>query len=303
MKLLLTGAFKYDDFQIEYLKSLGFEIVFWQDERIPVDFEVSDIEAVVCNALFLYTPIENFVSLRVIQLTSAGLDRVPLDYIKKHNIILFNAKGVYSVPMAEFALCGILQLVKQSRFFYNNQKQHIWEKHRGIIELAGKNVCIIGAGSIGCEAAKRFKAFDMNVIGIDPHSNDCNAFDKICLPESMDKVLPHCDAVVLTLPLTEDNEGFFNKQKFELMKSDSIFVNIARGKLVNQQDLTEALINKKIGGCVLDVFEDEPLDDKDALWDFENVILTPHNSFVSDNNNKRMYNVIVNNLKGYLNEK
>ncbi len=302
MKLLLTGAFKYDNSQLERLKSSGFEIIFWQDERIPVDFDVCDVEAVVCNALFLYTPIERFVSLKAIQLTSAGLDRVPLDYIKKHNITLFNARGVYSVPMAEFALCGVLQLVKQSRFFCSNQKQHIWKKHRGIIELSDKNVCIIGAGSIGCETAKRFKAFEMNVVGIDPNSNDCTAFDKIYSPDSLDKVLPDCDIVILTLPLTKDNEGFFNKTKFELMKSDSIFVNIARGKLVNQKDLINALRNKIIGGCVLDVFEEEPLDDKNGLWDFENVILTPHNSFVSDNNNRRMFDVIIYNLKGYLNE-
>ena len=128
MKLLLTGAFKCTDEQTEYIKSLGHEIVFVQDEREKIDFDVSDIEGVICNGLFVYNSIEQFKSLKYIQLTSAGYDRVPMEYIKKHGIEIHNARGVYSVPMAEFAVSGILQLIKQSRFFYENQKQHIWKK-------------------------------------------------------------------------------------------------------------------------------------------------------------------------------
>ena len=99
----------------------------------------------MCNGLFLYNSIERFTSLRLIQLTSAGLDRVPLDDIRARGIALHNAAGVYSVPMAEFAVCGILQLYKQSRFFAANQAQHKWEKHRGLLEISGKRVCILAA--------------------------------------------------------------------------------------------------------------------------------------------------------------
>ncbi|MGN1320836.1 MAG: dihydrofolate reductase, partial [Acutalibacteraceae bacterium] len=147
MKLLLTGAFKCTDEQIEYLKSLGHEIVFFGDEREKLDFDVSDIEGVICNGLFVYNDIEQFYSLKYIQLTSAGYDRVPMDYIKQHEIEIHNARGVYSVPMAEFALTGILQLVKQSRFFYENQKRCVWEKSRTLGELAGKTAVIVGAGN------------------------------------------------------------------------------------------------------------------------------------------------------------
>lgn len=302
MKLLLTGAFSYTNEQIEYLESLGNEVVFVQDERVPIEYDVSDIEAVVCNGLFLYTPIEDFKSLRFIQLTSAGLDRVPLDYIKEHNIKIANARGVYSAPMAEFALCGVLQLYKQSRFFYENQKQHKWEKHRGLLELTDKNVLIVGAGNIGSEVAKRFRAFDANVIGVDLFPSDNPNFNDIHPIDKLDNLLKTADVVVLTLPLTSDNEGFFNNEKFCLMKDSAVFVNIARGKLVNQNDLISALEQCKIAGAVLDVFEEEPLEESSKLWDFDNVIITPHNSFVGDMNNKRMFDVILNNLKGFINE-
>lgn len=300
MKLLLTGAFKYTQEQIEYIKSLGHDVVFVQDERVPIEFDISDIEAVVCNGLFLYTPIERFKSLKFIQLTSAGLDRVPLDYIKEHNIKIANARGVYSAPMAEFALCGVLQLYKQSRFFYENQKQHKWEKHRGLLELIDKNVLIVGAGNIGSEVAKRFRAFDAKVIGVDLFQSDNPNFNEIYPIDELDDLLKTADVVVLTLPLTSDNEGFFNNEKFCLMKDSAVFVNIARGKLVNQNDLISALEQEKIAGAVLDVFEEEPLVDDSKLWDFENVILTPHNSFVGDMNNKRMFDTIVTNTEEYV---
>lgn len=297
MKLLLTGAFRYTNEQIEYIKSIGYDVTFIQDERIPIEFDVSDIEAVVCNGLFLYTSIEKFKSLKFIQLTSAGLDRVPLDYAKEHNIKIANARGVYSAPMAEFALAGVLQLYKQSRFFYNNQKAHKWDKHRGLLELTSKNVLVVGAGSIGSEVAKRFKAFDANVVGVDLFPNDNANFNEVLPLSELDNQLKTADIVVLTLPLTSDNAGFFNADKFNMMKDSAIFVNIARGKLVNQNDMIEAIEQSKIAGAVLDVFEEEPLVDDSKLWDFENVILTPHNSFVGDKNNKRMFNIIKHNLE------
>ena len=302
MKLLLTGAFKCTDEQIEYLKLLGHDIVFFGDEREKIDFDASDIEGVICNGLFVYNDIEQFHSLKYIQLTSAGFDRVPMDYIKQHGIEIHNARGVYSVPMAEFALTGILQLVKQSRFFYENQKRCVWEKSRTLGELAGKTAVIVGAGNIGAEVAKRLKAFDVTVVGIDITTDERPYFDKIELLSNLDEQLKAADIVVLTLPLTDDTKGMFDKSKFDLMKNSCIFVNIARGQLVVENDLVDALNNKKISGAVLDVFETEPLEKTSPLWDMDNVIITPHNSFVGQNNNKRMFDVIISNLENYFNE-
>lgn len=296
MKLLLTGAFKYTDQQIEYLKSLGNDIVYVQDERKKIDFDVSDIEGVVCNGLFLYNDIRHFKKLKYIQLTSAGFDRVPIDYINEHEIKIYNARGVYSIPMAEFALCGVLQLIKQSRLFYKNQNNHIWEKSRTLGELSGKTVLIVGAGNIGSEVAKRFSAFDASVIGVDITDDDRKYFDKVELLDNLDEQLKIADIVILTLPLTDSTREMFDKSKFDLMKKSSIFVNIARGPLVVESDLINALKSGDISGAVLDVFGEEPLNENSPLWDMDNVILTPHNSFVGENNNKRMFNVIVDNL-------
>ena len=302
MKVLLTGAFNYSNNQIDLIRSLGFDILFVQDERVEIEIDVSDVSVVVCNSLFLYTPIERFKGLELIQTTSAGLDRLPLEYIDSHNIKLFNARGVYSIPIAEFTICGILQIYKKSYFFHNNKTNHIWEKNRSIIELANKTVLIIGAGSIGTEIAKRLKSFDCKVHGIDLITNEHKYFDSISELSELDNELAIADIVILSLPLTKSNVDFFDKNKFSVMKNNSVFVNISRGQLVNQTDLIVALNQKTIAGAVLDVFDDEPLDSNSPLWDFENVIITPHNSFVGENNNERMFDLIYSNLKGFTDE-
>ena len=112
MKTLITGAFKYSKEQIEKLNSIGCETVFIQDEREKLDIDVSCIEAVICNGLFLYNDISKFKSLKFIQLTSAGFDRVDMEYIKNNNIEIHNAKGVYSAPMAEWVVLKILEIYK-----------------------------------------------------------------------------------------------------------------------------------------------------------------------------------------------
>ena len=125
---------------------------------MPEDIPCGEIEAVICNGLFLYTPPEKFPLLKTIQLTSAGLDRVPADYMEAHGIKIFSARGVYSAPMAEFAVCSVLGFYKRTAFFAAAQAERRWEKHRGLEELGGKRVVIVGCGSVGRECADRFRA-------------------------------------------------------------------------------------------------------------------------------------------------
>ncbi len=297
MKLLVTGAFNATDEQLDKLSELGYEIMRQRDERGKPECDFSKADAVICNGLFLYHDISEFKSLKVIQLTSAGLDRVPLEEIRKRNIALFNARGVYSVPMAEFALAGVLNLYKHLNSFYDNQKQHLWQKDRQLSELCGKTVAIVGCGSVGTECAKRFKAFDTKIISVDVF-NHCNKiYDEFCHISNIGSVLGEADIVILTLPLTNKTRGLFNGEMFSLFKDGSVLVNISRGAVVNEADLAAALESGKLSGAVLDVFETEPLDGGSPLWDMSNVIITPHNSFVSGNNGARLFALAYDNLK------
>ncbi|MEE0859726.1 MAG: NAD(P)-dependent oxidoreductase [Acutalibacteraceae bacterium] len=300
MNLLLTGAFKYTSEQIDKLSNLGYDITFVQDERNPFECDCSSFDAVVCNALFLYTSIEKFTRLKFVQATSAGLDRIPVQYIKEKGIILKNAKGVYSVPMAEWCICKILEVYKCSIFFGENQKQHKWEKNRHLKELSGKTAVIVGAGDIGTQIAKRLCAFDVNVLAVDivkPKLEYYNCFYDI---SEIDKALKISDIVIITLPLTDSTKNLFDKKLFEKMKAESMIINMSRGGIINEDALVWALNNNKIAVASLDVFEKEPLTAESKLWETSNLFISPHNSFVSENNNKRLFNVIYKNLESII---
>ena len=294
MNLLVTGAWSDGKNHIAELEAMGHDVTFMQYEKdlLPCDYKW--VEGVICNGLFLSHPIEKFTNLKYIQLTSAGFDRVDMSYVKAHNIEIHNARGVYSIPMAEFAICGVLQLYKQAAFFRENQRNHLWEKHRGLLELAGKKVLIVGCGSVGNECAKRFKAFDCTITGVDLLPREDSLYIEMLPLDKLNNALKQADIVVLTLPLTEQTKYLIDNSKLSLMKDGATLVNIARGAIVN----TDALLNHidRFTGVVLDVFEEEPLNENSPLWDKQNIILTPHNSFVGEGNGERLKEIIVENL-------
>ncbi len=295
MKLLATGAFAWTRNELRALEALGHSVVFMQNESEPLPIDAAQIEGVICNGLFLSHSIEDFTSLKFIQLTSAGFDRVPMDYVRARGIRIFNARGVYSVPMAEFAICGALQLMKRSAFFAANQRARRWEKRRDLLELCGKTVCVVGCGSVGTECAKRFKAFGCRVVGVDLFPRENEFFDETLPLTALDDALASSDVVLLTLPPTEESRGLMNAERFAKTKPGAILINIARGAIVETSALIDALQNG-LGGAVLDVFEEEPLPEDSPLWRLENVVVTPHNSFVGDGNRERLTQVIVRNL-------
>lgn len=294
MNLLITGAWNDAKDHFDELEKMGHHIEFLQFEKEALPCPYEWVEGVICNGLFLFHAIEKFANLKYIQLTSAGFDRVPMEYVEEHQIEIHNAKGVYSIPMAEFALFGVLELYKRGKVFLQNQAKYCWEKQRDLLELYGKKVCIVGCGSVGTECAKRFLAFGCEVIGVDLFPREDENYSSMSGLDMLEDILSECDVVVLTLPLTEETNHLLNESRFARMKRGAILVNIARGAIVDTEALIQALPN--LGGVVLDVFEEEPLSEESMLWDMGNAIVTPHNSFVGDGNGKRLSKVILENL-------
>ena len=292
MNLLITGAWAEAKEHISKIEEMGHSVVFLQQEKEKLPCAYDWVEGVICNGLFMYHSISEFINLRFIQLTSAGYERVPMDEVKRREIEIHNARGVYSIPMAEFAVAGVLNLYKDMERFREQQKRHQWIKNRNIRELAGSKVVIVGCGSIGTECAKRFKAFECEVIGFDVAIREDHWFDKIVKIEMIDTVLTDADVVVLTVPLTDETQGLFDQRRLELF--NGILVNIARGGVVDQK----ALETWK-GAAVLDVFESEPLQESNPLWEKENTIVTPHNSFVGNGNGVRLSNCILADLEEF----
>lgn len=301
MNLLLTGCFNYTTEQLDAISSLGYRIFYMESEKydnLPLPAEL--VDATVCNYLFTTNDFDIFKNIKLIQLTSVGLDRVPVDKINAKGCRLFNAKGVYSTPMAEWALFRVLEKYKHGWFFKSEQEKKCWTKNRGIKEIFGTKVAIIGAGNIGSEVARRFKSFGANIDGYDIHTNCFPSFDNMFLIDTLKHNVDRYDVVILTLPLLPSTKGIVSKEILELLKNEAIIVNISRGAIIDEQALVEVLSDRQDLFAALDVFEQEPLSENSPLWTMPNVAISPHNSFVSNGNNFRMYNVIYTNLRDFI---
>ncbi len=313
MNLLIGGSWQGAKDYLDEIRAMGHEVVFLQQERDPVPVDPSWVEGVIGNGFFLYHPINDYVNLKYIQVISAGLDRVPVDEVRRRGITLKNARGVYSGPMSEHAVWAVLTLYRQKAYFMENQAKHVWNKLRMIPELGGKTVCVLGCGSVGTACAERFGGMGCRVIGVNRTPRENAAFERIYSFSEMANALNMADIVVVTLPLHDETRGLVNAERFAQMKEGAILVNIARGPLVDTAALLDALDARlgdtestgrpgdtestgRLGGAALDVFETEPLPADSPLWDRPDVLITPHNSFMGEGNAERLNALIMKNL-------
>ncbi len=303
MNLLLTGCFTYSKEQLNMLQMLGYNLYFIQQENAPLPLPAFEIDATVCNGLFLFQNIDEFTRLKFVQLTSAGFDRVPVDKIKERSIQLYNARGVYNIPMAEWVLFRVLEHYKKGWFFKQEQTTGRWTKHRGLCEIAGKKVAIIGAGNIGKEVAKHFHSFYPEITGFDIYTETTLYFDKMIHISSLLKRIEEYDIIVITAPLLPTTKGLISRSVLSKMKENAVLVNIARGGLIDEQAMCDILLQRPDLFAALDVFEIEPLPKDSPLWKMKNVAISPHNSFIGNGNNERMFNGLYNNLKTFIAEK
>jgi phosphoglycerate dehydrogenase-like enzyme len=239
--------------------------------------------------------------LKWLQTWSAGVNSLPLKALKEKDIILTSANGVHAYPISETIFALMLGLTRKIHTYVRNQLENKWH-HAGMkLEIHEKTVGIIGVGAIGKATAKIAKAFGMKVLGI-RHSGVPEEFvDAMYPPDQLDNVLPYCDYVVVTLPLTEQTYHLFGSQQFKQMKTTAFFINIGRGEIVVEEELIQALEDGTIAGAGLDVFEKEPLHADSPLWNMENVIITPHTSGSTEFYDQRVIeNIFIPNLKNYI---
>ncbi len=294
MKLLLTGMHKYTKENLKEIEELGFDVYFHENEREKIDFDVSEIEVVVCTDLFKVNEINKFKNLKYIQLLTVGFDTMPLDYLKEHNITLTNAKDTYAVPMSEWTILKLLEILKKAREYYQNQENKLWKRDVNSLELNGRNVLLLGYGNVSKEIIKRLKAFDVNIFVNNRSKVDDKDITQIGLSK---EELKDIEIVIVTLPLAINTHHLVNEEFLKKLKDGVILINLARGSIINEADLIKALQNNKFSGLGLDVFEVEPLPKESPLWEDKRVYLTPHYSFFSEKLKVRQYNVLLAGLK------
>ncbi|MES1039998.1 D-2-hydroxyacid dehydrogenase [Peribacillus simplex] len=239
-----------------------------------------------------------------IQTWSAGVNALPLENLEQKNVQITTANGVHAYPISETIFALMLALTRKVDTYIKQQQTKTWHHAYMKQEIHEKTIGIIGVGKIGKETAKIAKAFGMTVLGM-RHSDKSEEFvDEMFTQEHLNDLLPRCDYIVVTLPLTPKTKNMFGKKEFNLMKRSAFFINIGRGNLVIQNELVQALMDKEIAGAGLDVFETEPLPENSQLWELDNVIITPHTSGNTEFYDQRLiHDIFMPNLKNYLNGK
>ena len=242
-------------------------------------------------------------NVRWIQATSAGIGQFVkrVGYAERTNWTFCTASGTHARPLAEFALMAMLMFAKDYVYLFGEKEKQHWARYCGF-ELESKTAAIIGLGKIGQETARLAKAFGMRVVGNRRHPDDPQMpnVDQLYGPDELDALLAEADFLVLAVPHTPETEGLIGPEQIAKLPDGAVIINVARGQVIDQQAMTEALQNGKLRGAALDVFEVEPLPSGDPLWTLPNVIISPHSASTADTENAKITALFIDNLQRHL---
>ena len=236
--------------------------------------------------------------LKLVQ-TGAGFDNVDIAACTQRGIWVANAAGVNARAVAEHVMALLLSYYKNIPFLDSFMKNRLAESQLDYTgsELQGKTIGIIGLGAIGKKVAEFCRVFDMNVLAY--ARNAAQQSDGLVKMADFDTLVSASDIISVHLSLNQQTKQLIDKAVFQKMKNTALFINTARGGIVNERDLIDALKNRDIAGACLDVFEAEPLPTDSELRNLGNVILTPHTAGMPDGRkfHKKRYDFFVNNIK------
>jgi phosphoglycerate dehydrogenase-like enzyme len=272
------------------------------DRRCRSQAEMVEAAEGGCDVLFSFRAPDDLMrrapQLKWIQLLSAGADHIMKGVLaERTEVAVTTASGIHSTPIAEYTIGSMLAWAHGFHLTIRAQMRREWRRNAEFMDsvdsMRGKTLGVIGYGSIGRETARIAQALGMTVLALkrDPNEHRDTGWnpDGVGDPEGLiparwygpgdcETVMRESDFITVTLPGTPHTHGFVGAREIAAMRPLAYIVNVGRGEVIDQNALIEALREKRIGGAGLDVFEREPLESESALWDMENVILTPHMS-------------------------
>jgi D-2-hydroxyacid dehydrogenase (NADP+) len=218
--------------------------------------------------------------LRWIQALTTGVDHL-VAIRPPREVLVTNVRGLHGPQMAELAFLYMLAISRDFVRMRRNQQAAVWERWPQPL-LFGKTAAIVGVGAISEALALRCKAFGMNVVGVSSHRKTAPGFDAVAPREALVEVAKAADFLIALVPYSEETHHLIDRKVLAALKRDAAFINIARGKVVDEEALVEALSEKRIRGAGLDVFETEPPTPDHPLWRCESAIMTPRIGGMSD---------------------
>jgi D-2-hydroxyacid dehydrogenase (NADP+) len=250
--------------------------------------------------------VERATHLRWVHSTAAAVGILPLRELAERRISVTNSRGIQAVPIAEHVMGGLLVLSRRINLMLDAQRERRWIQNELTRDawpwsLNGRNMTIVGLGTIGQEVARRAHAFGMRVTGIRRRLDQpAPAFvDRIVGPDRLDEALRGCDALVVSAPFLAGTDRLIRAEQIALLNPGAIVINVARGKIIDESALVDALQAGALGGAVLDVFEREPLDPASPLWRLPNVVISPHSAGVRPDHWDEVIDLFAENLRRY----
>ena len=291
MKIAILGNVHNDGWDLlKESKFECFEITNFDENSLKI--QLADVDAILLRTSNLNANIlSNCKKLKIIARHGVGYDNVDLSYLNKTKIALGITGTSNAVSVAEHVLTSFLYLTKNIHLSDKLTREGNFKNKSSLpnfFELYQKNVLILGFGRIGKEVAKRCKGFDANVYVYDPFVENRDIENHGCFAINKEEGIRLADYITVHLPLNAETKNFISSKEFSSMKKTAIIVNSARGGIINEQELIEALEKKNLLAAGIDVFEKEPPDQNNRLFKLPNVLLTPHNAALTLECRKRM---------------
>ncbi len=241
-------------------------------------------------------------NLEWLHLGHAGTDAPVFQELMDRGVVVTNSSGVTAEPIAQTVMAGMLALHRGLPGWFDAQRRHEWRPRSDVPpDLRGQTMTVLGLGAIGGHVAHFSQAFGLHVIGVrrSPAGPE-DGVDEWIPPDRLREVLPRTDWLAITIPLTSQTHHLIDAEALRLLPEGAHVLNVARGAIIDEPAMIEALRSGHLGGAYLDVFEEEPLPPESPLWDLPNVILSPHNAAPSAGNIERVDTVFREELERWM---
>lgn len=229
----------------------------------------------------------------------AGVDRFPFEAFRERDVILTNSSGIHDDSVGEMVVGYMLMFARRLAQFTRQQPAHRWDRPDWDepFTLVDQAVCIVGLGALGRGIAARADALGMVVSGVKRTVEPVPHVETVYASSGLQEAIADVRFVAIATPLTDETHHLFSVQEFELMRDDAYLMNVARGAVVDEDALVEALRTDAIAGAGLDVFEEEPLPEDSPLWDMDEVIISPHAAGASEDYYRRVAAIVMDNVE------
>lgn len=307
MKIVLTDAQTVLDNLVnaDILKKFGEVEEYGLLRYDEVAEKIADADMVVCNKTLLdKNTLRLAKNLKYIGLFATGYNNIDIDYCKAHNIAVCNAGSYSTNAVAQHTFALILEHFNNTSNYNKYVQDGLWKRSKTfspfvypLSELAGKTLGIVGFGNIGRAVAKIANAFEMKVIAYNRSEKQADGVEFV----SFETLLEQSDIVSVHCPLNSESQDMFDKNAFAKMKKGALFVNTARGGVMVEQDLFDALESGYLGGAAIDTLKVEPMEEDCILMGAKNCIMTPHIAWAPVETRVRLMNIVADNISAFLN--